>query len=117
MGFTPAATDFTPSAKIARVRIVAVVVPSPAISLVRLATCFTSCAPMFWYLSASSISFATVTPSLVIFGAPKALSITTLRPRGPRVTCTASANLLQPSSINARASLPYLMFLAPNERN
>ena len=32
------------------------------------------------------ISLATVTPSLVTVGAPKLLSMTTLRPRGPRVT-------------------------------
>jgi hypothetical protein len=40
---------------------------------------------MFSNLSASSISFATVTPSLVMRGAPKDLSITTLRPFGPSV--------------------------------
>ena len=52
----------------------------------------------------------------MIFGAPKALSMTTFLPRGPKVTWTASANLLHPSSINALASLPYFMFFAPNER-
>ena len=52
---------------------VAVVVPSPASSLVREATSFTICAPMFSNLSDSSISLATVTPSLVMRGAPKDL--------------------------------------------
>jgi len=37
---------------------------------------------MFSNLSSSSISFATVTPSLVMRGAPKLLSSTTLRPFG-----------------------------------
>ena len=47
---------------------VAVVVPSPATSLVVLATCRTSCAPRFSNLSENSTDFATVTPSLVILG-------------------------------------------------
>ena len=45
---------------------------------------------MFSNLSESSISLATVTPSLVMRGAPKLLSSTTLRPLGPSVTLTAS---------------------------
>ena len=59
---------------------VAVVVPSPASSLVLLATSCTSLAPMFWYLSSSSIPLATVTPSLVILGLPQDFSRITLRP-------------------------------------
>jgi hypothetical protein len=43
-------------------------------------------------VSFSSISFATVTPSLVMVGEPNFLSITTLRPLGPSVTLTASAS-------------------------
>src|SRR5881409_2252591 len=54
----------------ARASTVAVVVPSPATSEVLDATSFTICAPMFSNLSSSSISLATVTPSLVTFGAP-----------------------------------------------
>src|SRR5256885_14935183 len=54
--------------------------------------------------SSSSISFATVTPSLVTLGAPKDFSRTTLRPRGPSVTVTASARTLMPRSILSRAS-------------
>ena len=49
---------------------VAVVVPSPAVSLVFEATWRTIWAPMFSNLSSSSISLATVTPSLVMRGAP-----------------------------------------------
>ena len=70
IGFMPAATALAPSRTIACASTVAVVVPSPATSLLLLATSRTICAPMFSNLSASSISLATVTPSLVIRGAP-----------------------------------------------
>ena len=89
IGFMPAATDLAPSRTIAWASTVAVVVPSPAMSLVRVATSRTIWAPMFSNLSESSISLATVTPSLVMRGAPKHLSSTTLRPLGPSVTLTA----------------------------
>mmetsp|Transcript_38677 Transcript_38677/g.116886 ORF Transcript_38677/g.116886 Transcript_38677/m.116886 type:complete len:321 (-) Transcript_38677:20-982(-) len=113
MGFMPAATALQPSRKMARARTVAVVVPSPATSLVLLATCLTSCAPTLIIGAAfRSTDLATVTPSLVTFGAPKDCSMTTLRPLGPMVTATASARRLQPSSISARASLPCRMSLA-----
>src|SRR5881628_3733040 len=82
---------------------VAVVVPSPAASLVLLATSRTICAPMFSYGSSSSISLATVTPSLVTVGEPHFLSSTTLRPRGPRVTLTALARISTPSRMACRA--------------
>src|SRR5688572_23686695 len=58
---------------------------------------------MFSNLFSSSISLATVTPSLVTVGAPHDFSMTTLRPRGPRVTLTASARVFTPRSISARA--------------
>jgi len=61
---------------------------------------------MFSNLSSSSISRATDTPSLVMVGAPNDLSKMTLRPLGPRVTFTASANTFTPLSIFTRASLP-----------
>src|SRR4051794_11856610 len=67
---------------------------------------------IFSNLSASSISLATVTPSLVIRGAPKLLSITTLRPFGPSVTFTASARMSTPRSIRWRASPPKRTSLA-----
>ena len=92
IGLAPAATFFMPSRTRACAKSVAVVVPSPAISLVLVATSFTSCAPMFSNGSSSSISFAIVTPSLVISGAPYFLSKTTFLPFGPRVTLTAFAN-------------------------
>ena len=79
------------------------VVPSPATSEVLDATSFTICAPMFWNLFSTSTSFATVTPSLVTVGEPHDFSMTTLRPRGPRVTLTALARRLRPFAISARA--------------
>ena len=57
----------------ARARMVAVVVPSPATSDVLEATTLTSLAPMFSNGSLSSISFETVTPSLVTSGPPNDL--------------------------------------------
>src|SRR6478735_2270508 len=92
---------------------VAVVVPSPATSEVLDATSFTICAPMFSNLFSSSISLATVTPSLVTVGAPQDFSMTTLRPRGPRVTLTASASVLTPVRMRARALSSKIMSLAP----
>ena len=81
---------------------VAVVVPSPATSEVFDATSRTICAPMFSSGSFSSISLATVTPSLVMFGPPNFFSRTTFRPLGPRVTFTASASWLTPRRIACR---------------
>src|SRR5258708_5178228 len=59
---------------------------------------------MFSNLSSSSISFATVTPSLVMRGAPYDLSRITLRPFGPSVTLTALLRISTPRSIRSRAS-------------
>ncbi len=95
----PAATDFAPSLTMACASTVAVVVPSPARSLVLDATSRTIWAPMFSNLSSSSISLATVTPSLVMRGAPNDFSITTLRPFGPSVTFTAFASVSTPRSM------------------
>ena len=105
IGFMPAATGLAPSCTIAWASTVAVVVPSPATSLVLEATSRTIWAPMFSNLSESSISLATVTPSLVMRGAPKDLSSTTLRPFGPSVTFTALARMSTPRSIRSRASV------------
>ena len=104
IGFMPAATDFRPSTTMAWASTVAVVVPSPALSLVLEATSRISWAPRFSNRSASSISLATVTPSLVERGAPKDFSMTTLRPLGPSVTLTALARMLTPRSMRSRAS-------------
>src|SRR5215210_8034420 len=112
IGFMPAATALAPSRTMAWASTVAVVVPSPATSLVFDATSRTICAPMFSNLSWSSISLATVTPSLVIRGAPKLLSSTTLRPFGPSVTFTASERMSTPRSIRSRAFAPNLTSFA-----
>ena len=92
IGLAPAAKFFIPSLIIACASTVAVVVPSPATSFVLVATSLTTCAPMFSNGSSNSISFAIVTPSFVISGVPNDLSNTTLRPFGPIVTLTVSAN-------------------------
>ena len=106
IGFAPAARFFMPSLIMACARTVAVVVPSPATSLVFVATSRTSCAPMFSKGSSSSISFAIVTPSFVMRGVPKLLSRTTLRPFGPSVTRTVLESLSTPSSSLFLASAP-----------
>ena len=111
MGLAPAARFFSPSRTMACASRVAVVVPSPATSLVLVETSRTSCAPMFSNGSSSSISLAMVTPSLVISGAPNFLSSTTLRPLGPSVTLTVSARVLTPTSSALRASSPDLIIL------
>src|SRR4030081_3215956 len=111
IGFMPAATDLAPSRTIAAASTVAVVVPSPAASAAFEATSRTICAPMFSNLSSSSISLATVTPSLVMRGAPNDLSSTTLRPFGPSVTFTALLRISTPRSILSRASTPNLTSL------
>src|SRR5215468_11148877 len=67
---------------------------------------------MFSNLSSSSISLATVTPSLVVRGAPKLFSSTTLRPSGPSVTLTALARMSTPRSMRSRASTENLTSLA-----
>src|SRR5437660_3345451 len=103
-GLAPAATLRRPSRTRAWASTVAVVVPSPATSLVLVATSFTSWAPMFSKGSSSSTSLAMVTPSLVMVGAPNFFSSTTLRPLGPSVTLTASASLSTPASRPRRAA-------------
>src|SRR6185312_8018091 len=60
---------------------------------------------MFSMGSSSSISLATVTPSLVMAGAPNFFSSTTLRPLGPKVTLTAFARVSTPFFILLRASI------------
>ena len=112
MGLAPAARFLRPSLMIAWARTVAVVVPSPATSLVLVETSLTSCAPIFSKGSASSISLAMVTPSLVIKGAPYFLSSTTFLPLGPSVIFTVSAITFTPCSSAFLASSPYLICLA-----
>src|SRR5438552_2951138 len=112
VGLAPAATVFTPSRKMACASTVAVVVPSPATSDVLEATSRTICAPIFSSESFNSISFATVTPSLVMTGAPNFFSITALRPFGPRVILTASANRLTPRKMDWRECSPVTICFA-----
>lgn len=85
IGLKPAIVALTPSLKIALAKTVAVVVPSPASSLVLMETCLIRLAPIFSNLSSNSIDLATVTPSLVILGYPNYYSIKTFFPLGPNV--------------------------------
>ena len=103
-GSIPAETHFKPLLKIASANTVAVVVPSPATSLVLDATSFTSFAPIFSYGSFNSISSATDTPSLVIVGLPHPLSRTAFLPLGPRVLLTALESFVTPLLIAILAS-------------
>lgn len=106
MAFTPCSIFIMPYLNKALARIVAVVVPSPAISFVFLDTSFTNFAPISSTLSFSIIALATVTPSFVTFGLPNVWSRTTFLPFGPSVICTASASLLQPVRSYLRAFYP-----------
>ena len=112
MGLAPAARFLMPSVIIAWARTVAVVVPSPATSLVLVETSRMSCAPMFSKASSSSISLAMVTPSLVMRGAPYFLLSTTLRPLGPRVILTVLASWSTPLCRLLRASSPKIICFA-----
>src|SRR4051794_24756896 len=111
-GLAPVPIADMPSRMIACARTVAVVVPSPTMSLVLIAASLTSCAPMFsnWFLR--WISRAMVTPSLVTTGEPVIFSRMTLRPFGPSVDLTASASLSTPVCSRVRASAPNRSSLA-----
>src|SRR3989338_3171083 len=67
---------------------------------------------MFSNLSASVISFAIDTPSLVMVGPPHDLSIATFLPRGPRVTRTAPATISTPRFKAERTSWSKITCLA-----
>ena len=112
IGLAPAATLRRPAFTSAWASTVAVVVPSPAMSLVLVATSLTSWAPMFSKGSSTSTSRAIDTPSLVMVGAPNFFSRTTLRPLGPRVTLTALASWSTPASRPRRASSSKRMIFA-----
>src|SRR5579864_1793062 len=112
MGFAPAARFFSPSLTIACASTVAVVVPSPATSFVRVAASLSNCAPIFSKAFSSWISLATVTPSCVTVGAPNFLSSATLRPFGPSVALTAPARISMPFFSDRRASSSNISCLA-----
>src|SRR5690348_11053555 len=111
-GLAPSPMACTPSWTIAWAMTVAVVVPSPTMSLVLIAASLTSCAPMFSNWSFRWISRAIVTPSLVTTGEPVIFSRIALRPLGPSVDLTASASWSTPASSRARASAPKRSSLA-----
>src|SRR5579875_625460 len=104
IGLAPASTFLNPSLIIVWARMVAVVVPSPATSLVLVATSRSIWAPVFSQWSSSSISRTMVTPSLVTVGAPNFFSSTAFRPFGPRVIRTDRATVSMPRLSPCRAS-------------
>ena len=109
IGFMPAARYFKPSCTMLCASTVAVVVPSPASSLVRAATSRSSCAPIFSKASGRCTARATTTPELTICGGPNSRSMMTVRPRGPSVTRTASARAVMPRCRRSRALSWYRM--------
>ncbi len=111
-GLAPAAIWLNPSLTIACTNNAAVVVPSPAMSAVLLATSLTNSAATFSILSGSEISLATVTPSLVIIGEPYPLSKITFLPFGPRVALTTLTTLSMPRFNASRALSLYKICFA-----
>src|SRR5436309_14713025 len=71
---------------------------------------------MFSSPSLSSISLATVTPSLVMTGEPNFLSSTTFRPLGPRVIFTVSASWFTPRRIAWRDCSPKMISFAMSSK-
>ena len=96
----------SPCCTIASASTVAVVVPSPATSLVCFDTSRSTCAPMFSNGHASSISRAMLTPSREIIGVPIGRSMMAFIPFGPSVPRTARASLdtPRPNAIRAASS-------------
>ena len=90
---------------------VAVVVPSPASLTVFLAASFIKVAPIFSTGCNKTTLSATVTPSFVITGLPRASSYITHFPEAPNVLFTALANLSTPSIICSLADLPNVSVL------
>src|SRR6056297_448884 len=90
----------------------AVVVPSPATSLVCIDTSRTTCAPMFSKRSLNSISDAILTPSRLMSGVPTGRSTIALSPFGPSVGSTAAASRATPRASALRAGFPCRSSLA-----
>ena len=107
-GFTPRSSAAMPFWIRPLASTIAVVVPSPATSLVCIETSRTTCAPMFSKRSKSSISLAMVTPSRDTIGVPIGRSTIAFMPRGPRVASTAAASLPTPRA-SARLASPSWM--------
>ncbi len=93
-------------------RTVAVVVPSPAWSLVLLAASFNNSQPIDSNRSFKTVSRLTPTPSWITIGGPYSLQIATLVARGPRVEPTASVRVFAPRRTASRASISNLNSLA-----
>ena len=106
IGLAPVVKHLSPSLKIFSAKTVAVVVPSPAISLVFVHAPLRICTPVSSTSSAITISLAIVTPSLVTIGVFFMWSTITFLPFGPRVIFTAFARVSTPLKRAVLASSP-----------
>jgi hypothetical protein len=97
---------------IASARTTVVVVQSHASLLVFSAASLIMLAQIFSVFHSKSISFATVTQSLVTIGPQKLLSRITFLHLGPIVTFTASETISIPAKISFLASSQYLICFA-----
>jgi hypothetical protein len=111
-GFTQDLIYLNHSFDIASARTTVVVVPSQASLLVFSAASLIMLAQIFSVFHSRSISFATVTQSLVTIGPQKPLSRITFLHLGPIVTFTASATISIQENISFLASSPYLICFA-----
>src|SRR5229473_5491327 len=103
-GLAPAARHLRPSCTSTSASTVAVVVPSPATSLVCFETSRSTCAPIFSNGHSSSISLAMLAPSREMIGVPIGRSMIAFMPFGPSVPRTALASLAMPLPNAARAA-------------
>ena len=102
---------FMPSRMMAWASTVAVVVPSPTMSLVLIAASLTSWAPMFSNWSLRWISHAIVTPSFVTTGDPVIFSKMTLRALGPERGLHHFGELVDPGQEQGAGLLAKSQFL------
>src|SRR6202043_3612951 len=117
-GLAPAVRHLKPSCTSTSARTVAVVVPSPATSLVCFETSRSTCAPIFSNGHSSSISLAMMTPSREMIGVPIGRSMIAFMPFGPSVPRTALASLATPLPSAAESAVKFGVDAdAPEPRN
>ena len=110
--FSPLSKDLRPNLTISLAKSVDVVVPSPALSAVLIAACFTNWTPVSSIGSLKSMFLATVTPSLVDLTTSPGFEITTFLPLGPKVQTTESAKVSIPLTNLSLPSFPNSIIFA-----
>ena len=115
-GLPPSSIAFMPSRTIACASTVAVVVPSPTMSLVLIAASLTSCAPMFSNWSRRWISRAIVTPSLVTTGRTGDLLQDDVAPLGAERRLDGLGQLVHACQQQAASFLAEAQFLGHVDR-